>query len=133
MMEGAFAQSCCMRRYFTVVIFVFAVLFILTNMALWSAEAPAKPKLLKINKELDKSQIVAVMLSKDSVDSDWVQDEWQGKQEKARKTGGKDCVLPILVDDCELPTTLSHRNYVDFRTDYQSGLKELLETLNKYK
>jgi SET domain-containing protein len=53
-MEGAFAQFSGMRRYFTIVIFVFAALLILTNMALWSAEAPAKPKLLKINKELDK-------------------------------------------------------------------------------
>ena len=43
-----------MRRYFTLTIIIFAILFILTNVALWSAEAPAKPMLLKINKKLDK-------------------------------------------------------------------------------
>ncbi len=87
----------------------------------------------EISKQLSNSQFVAVMFSKESVESPWVEEEWTSKFKKGMDTGRQDCVLPILVDDCEVPDLLSNRNHADFRTDYDSGLKELLKTLNEYK
>lgn len=87
----------------------------------------------KIEEELSKSQFVAVMLSKKSLESNWVKEEWTSKFSEGVDTGREDCVLTILVDECRVPTLLRNRNYADFRTDYDSGLKELLETINAYK
>ena len=48
-----------MKRYFAISGFVFAVIFVWSNVMLWSAAAPVKPgPLLKINKELDKRTVI---------------------------------------------------------------------------
>jgi exopolyphosphatase/pppGpp-phosphohydrolase len=86
----------------------------------------------KIGEEVDKSEFVAVMVSKKSHESKWLAKEVSMKLAEEVKTG-RVCVLPIKVDECELPPLLADKNYADFRTDYQSGLEELLNTLNEYK
>jgi len=48
-----------MRRYFAITYFIFAVIFILSVVTLWSADSAVKPgPLLKIDKELDKRTVI---------------------------------------------------------------------------
>jgi hypothetical protein len=35
-------------------------------------------------------------------------------------------VLPVLIEDCELPQLLKDRVYADFRRDFNAGLRKLL-------
>jgi len=41
-------------------------------------------------------------------------------------TAGGTFILPLLLEDCQLPPLLAHRRHADFRGDYDSGLAELL-------
>lgn len=38
-------------------------------------------------------------------------------------------VIPVLYRDCQIPMRVRRLQYIDFRTDYQKGLLELLKTL----
>jgi hypothetical protein len=40
-------------------------------------------------------------------------------------------VVPVLLEECEVPPLLRHRRYADFRTDYDHGLLDLLGVWGK--
>ena len=40
-------------------------------------------------------------------------------------------VIPILIDNCKIPTFLKEKMYADFRTDFTAGLKLLIRSLSK--
>lgn len=80
---------------------------------------------------ISKSQFVVVMISKKSLESNWMGMELSIKMAEEEETK-KVCVLPILVDACTLPTLLKHKTYADFATDYESGLSDLLVAINEY-
>ncbi len=65
-----------------------------------------------------------VILSPDSVESENVMDELSFALEK------KVLVIPVLYRDCEIPFRIGRVQYVDFRSDHDKALKELLDTLN---
>jgi hypothetical protein len=79
---------------------------------------------------LDQSDFVAVVLSKHAVESHWVENEWQAKywEEIERK---RVLVLPILKDDCRVPTLLRAKKYADFRHDYADGFEALGVSLTR--
>jgi hypothetical protein len=64
-----------------------------------------------------------VILSPASVDSTNVMDEVSFALEE------KKTVIPIIYKDCTVPFRLRRVQYVDFRRDYNRGLKELLKIL----
>ena len=64
-----------------------------------------------------------MILSPSSVSSTNVEDEVAFALEE-HKT-----VIPVLYRDCKVPFQLRPFQYVDFRTDYDRGLKTLLRTL----
>jgi hypothetical protein len=86
----------------------------------------------KIAEGISKSRFVAVMVSKKSLDSNWVRMEMNMKVVEEVNTG-RTCVIPILVDECKLPPLLAYKNYADFRTDHERGLEELLEAIKRYR
>lgn len=74
------------------------------------------------------SRFMAVMISKESNKSDWVREEWEAKLADDKKTG-RNSLLPIVVDDCDVPPFLDTRLCADFRSDYEAGLKDLLTAI----
>ena len=40
-------------------------------------------------------------------------------------------VIPVLYKDVEVPPLLAHRRYADFRSDYMTGLSDLLAVWGK--
>jgi hypothetical protein len=36
-------------------------------------------------------------------------------------------VIPVLIQDCEIPPLLKHKRFIDFRKSYDNGIQELLE------
>ena len=81
----------------------------------------------KIQQGINEMEYLGVILSKHSVQSEWVrrevnialQQEIEGKRVK---------VLPFLIDDCEIPLFLKDKLYADFRNQsrYETVLVQVL-------
>jgi hypothetical protein len=68
----------------------------------------------KIADAIEAVDYVAAVISKTSVRSQWVQKELSIAMSK--EIGGKRVVvLPILLDECKIPTHLQDKLYADFR------------------
>ena len=81
--------------------------------------------LTKIDKGIDNSDFVVVVLSRHSVESGWVEKEWKTKY-WAEISSGKTLVLPVLIEDCNIPAILSTKRYADFRQGYPVAFSEVL-------
>jgi len=84
----------------------------------------------KIDGALRVSDLLIIILSENSINSDWVEKEWQTRL-LAEINSEKIKILPLLVDNCETPKFLSAKKYVDFRNDYKKGLSSLLAALQE--
>jgi TIR domain-containing protein len=78
----------------------------------------------KISEGLKETDYLVVVLSKASVSSRWVQEELNAAL--ASQLAGKGVVLPVLIEDCDVPVLLKDRLYADFRFDFNAGLQKLL-------
>ena len=84
-----------------------------------------------IESGLEKADFVAVLLTKHSVSSGWVDKEWQAKiGEEAAKQ--KVIILPLRGENCRIPALLRDKRYADFVKDYQSGFNELLSAIEAH-
>lgn len=68
----------------------------------------------KISEGLENMEFVGAILSNSSVSSKWVKQELKVALTEELKLG-KIKVLPILVEDCDIPTFLKDKLYADFR------------------
>jgi hypothetical protein len=82
----------------------------------------------KIARGLDDCDAVVVLLSPHSVNSGWVEREWQSIywDEVAK---GEILVLPVLLEDCEIPRLLKMKKYADFRKGTSQALRDLSDAL----
>ena len=97
----------------------------------WLDEAeinPGESIMRRIEDGLSEVDYVGIILSKNSVASEWVRKEMDmglisslGKQ----KTG----VVPIVIEDCEVPLSLRDLCWADFSQSYENGLTKLMRTL----
>jgi len=84
----------------------------------------------EISHGIEDADSVVLILSKRSVQSKWVEREWQTKywQEITEKHIR---VLPVLLETCNTPILLNHKMYADFRgpSKYPTGLVHLADAL----
>jgi hypothetical protein len=78
---------------------------------------------LEVQKGLDHSDAMLVLLSPDSSASQNVADEWSYFIERNKP------IVPIMVAPCEVPFRLSRRQRVDFTVDYKVGFQQLIKAL----
>jgi tetratricopeptide (TPR) repeat protein len=83
----------------------------------------------KVSEGIGESAFFAVALSPKSVKSDFVQHELETAL-MGQLSGKKIRVLPLLISDCKIPAFLQVLKWADFRNDYESGLRELLDRLS---
>ena len=74
----------------------------------------------KMNQGLGKAAYVIVLLSAASLASRWVSREWMSALASAETV-----VVPLLLENCELPPLLRDIMYIDLRSDKEGGLREL--------
>jgi len=70
------------------------------------------------------SDFILLILSPDSVDSNWVKEEWTDafwEQTNNRKTK----LLGVLYRDCQIPRLLRNKKYFDLRTNHPQGFREI--------
>jgi hypothetical protein len=85
-----------------------------------------------ISAALDAVDYLVVILSRASVQSRWVQAELNAAL-MAELSGKGIMVLPVLMEEVEIPPLLRDRKYADFRVKYNDGLRELLVVFNEEK
>lgn len=85
--------------------------------------APGQRWARAVEEALNNSPRVLVILSPASVSSTHVEDEVNFALEE-HKT-----VIPVFYQDCKVPFQLRPFQYVDFRADYDRGLKAMVKTL----
>ena len=83
----------------------------------------------RVNDGIDSSAYLVAALSTHSVHSDFVRREIGSALMKQLSAEKDIVVLPLLVNDCEVPVLLREIKWADFRNDYADGLKMLLKRL----
>ncbi len=84
----------------------------------------------KINEGLKDSKYLVLILSPNALGSSWVNEEssFGILQQITLKSV---FVIPVLIEDCNIPPLLQPRRYIDFRKSYKNGIAELVERLAK--
>jgi hypothetical protein len=77
----------------------------------------------EVEKGLAGCDVMLVLLSRGAVASENVADEWSYFIEKGKT------IVPLLLEDCEVPFRLSRRQRVDFRGEYQNAFQEMIRAL----
>lgn len=102
------------------------------NVDVWFDEFELKagdPILSSIRTAIEESGHLLVLISKNSLSSSWVERELQAAFVK-HGTIGSPTIIPVRIDDAEVPEFLRSTLYVDLRSDYESGLNSLLNALS---
>ncbi|RCW51597.1 toll/interleukin-1 receptor domain-containing protein [Halanaerobium sp. ST460_2HS_T2] len=85
----------------------------------------------KIQEGIHNSDYLGALLSKNSIQSEWVQRELEiALNEEIEKNNVK--VLPLMIEECEIPGFLSSKVYADF-TESGSYNEEFNKLINKLK
>jgi hypothetical protein len=81
-----------------------------------------------IQTAIQGASALLVVLSKSSVTSEWCKKEFSSGllRELEEK---RVIVLPVLIEDCEIPLFLRGKLYADFRKDFDQGLQAVLEAI----
>lgn len=82
----------------------------------------------KINQGIKDSSFMGVVLSKNAVDKPWCKREMNSALQRQLSDNGI-TILPILIEECEVPALLSDILWADFRESFDSGLSRLLESI----
>jgi hypothetical protein len=82
----------------------------------------------RVEQVVQTSDFFLVFLSKASAASRWVEKELGAALAKEMKDRAI-TVIPVLIEDCDIPPLLSDRMYVDLRKDVSAGIQELANQL----
>lgn len=95
----------------------------------WFAEWELQPGDSLIEKIFEEGlkdvAIFVVVLSKASVQSEWVRHELDVAM--VQRIAGITRIVPAIVDECELPVSLRSLLWVDLRTDFETGLQRIVD------
>ncbi len=83
----------------------------------------------KIQEALTESSFLLVVLSKNSVQSEWCKKELNSgliREIESKRV----LILPVVIDDCNIPVFLKEKKYANFQNDFDSGYRELIIPLS---
>jgi len=83
----------------------------------------------KVSDGITRSSYLVAVLSQYSIKSDWVRRELGSALMNQLSKDRNITILPILVDECEIPVLLREIKYADFRNDYLPALQDLLDAI----
>lgn len=82
----------------------------------------------EIAKGLKECDYLILVLSKNAVASNWVENEWHSIfWEEIGSNRIK--LLPLLKEECDIPIMLRQKKYADFRFNYSQGLTNLIKAI----
>ncbi len=89
----------------------------------------------EIAKAMDESQYIAILITENYNKTVWTKTEYKkalAREQKERRT----VMLPLIVGEAEIPDFIEDKVYIDLRTDYFSGIMQLVgmaHGLEKYR
>lgn len=83
----------------------------------------------KIREGIDKADFFAIVISKSSIKSRFVQRELDVAMTREIVDGGVK-VLPLVIEKVDLPSFMKGKVYADFSRDYDVGLGSFLKAIN---
>lgn len=92
---------------------------------------PGESIVSRINDGIKNCDYLLLFLSTNSVNSKWVQKEWETllwdeiNDDKIK-------IIPIKLDDVEIPKILQTKKYIDLSNDYNAGLFEIISTIKRF-
>jgi TIR domain/Domain of unknown function (DUF4062) len=87
----------------------------------------------EISRGLDSADFLAFFISKDSTQSKWALEELNVMMARRLSGKGGAVILPILLEDVEVPAILKDVKYLDLRNgDVDRGVKELLSAISHH-
>lgn len=84
----------------------------------------------KVERGIETSGYLIIVLSPDSVQSDWVSRELNAAFVKELE-GKRVFILPALHRDCNVPLFLRDKRYADFRENREKGLQDILHSIDR--
>ena len=91
---------------------------------------PGDSLIQKIGGAILENEFFVVVISPNSVNSEWVTRELSvALTDEFKKRKIK--VIPALIRECSIPAFLMDKMYADFRQDYRQGLAQLLKALRR--
>jgi hypothetical protein len=84
----------------------------------------------KVQSAIQESSALIIVISKASMESEWCKKELSAgflKELEEKRV----VVLPLLLEDCEMPIFLRGKMYADFRKDFDDGFRKTLEAIAK--
>ena len=103
------------------------------NTAVWFDERELKVGdsiVAGISEGLKDTDYFIVVLSRASAASQWVKAELNSALMQQISQKGT-VVLPVLIEDCDVPELIRDRVYADFRANYEAGLNALLSVFEQ--
>ncbi len=82
----------------------------------------------KIFEGIDESTYLAIVLTENSVNSDWVKRELNAAIEKENQLK-RPFIIPIIASKCQVPLKIADRIYADFSGSYMKELDKLIYRL----
>jgi hypothetical protein len=86
----------------------------------------------KVNEGLKKSDLFIIVLSRASVESRWVQEELSSASNIEKYSNRGIFILPLLLEECDVPPLLLDRRYANFKDDPESAYQELLDSIYQH-
>jgi hypothetical protein len=86
----------------------------------------------RINEALAETRYLLPVLSSRSVVKPWVRRELNSSLMR-QLAGQRITILPVLVDQCDLPPLLADIKYADFRASFDQGFADLLRAIQRSK
>jgi TIR domain len=83
----------------------------------------------KILEELADSDVLLIIVSKNSFRSEWAQQEFVTIVLQQEITNGSRRIIPIKIDEISVPSYLAHLQYLDFSQDFEAGMDRLVADL----
>jgi len=84
----------------------------------------------RIEKGISGCDFFCLVISEHSVKSNWVGREYNAALNE-QLSSGTPTILPLLIQEVELPFLLKDIKYADFSRDYNDGIKELLKAIKR--
>lgn len=85
----------------------------------------------RIEESIQQASALLVVLSKASVESEWCRRELSAGLVRELEEK-RVLVLPVLLEDCDVPLFLRDKVYADFRSDFDTGLASVLKGVAKF-
>lgn len=86
---------------------------------------------LGIQKGIEQSDFLVVLLSRRAVESEWVSREWQAAYWN-EVDEGRIAVLPVRLEKCSIPGLLRAKRYADLSGPYENGFKALIDAIEYF-